>query len=566
MKLLSKALIAASLLSPVPALAQSSPNWMPGQTVPSSQLKSAFVNKLDQANGNVLIPGTNFGAAAVTRNGSNQTWLSQTNPAMNFFDTFSSWEVLPKNGGIGVVGFSRASDNTTAFPGSIGGAYGCHSDNLNPVLGCWGLYITTWRDPVTGNAIGIEIDPSNNGELVPVHAYGLGGNGITSALWLAAGGEGTSQPGATPGTVSLAIGILGHETKYTEGIVFSANAFASDDGVTAGQTARAIELAKGHSLTWTSDGSDADRGHLRGDANGASGGIVFANGGIDFNDSVGDSIGFRIATPANAENRLSFNPGLVGVAPNFAVTSNDSEANIGLNVDMLGNGPMTVIGVGGLRVNTNFGSAPAAAASGTTLQTSGIAGQANLILVDGFANSSQFIGRRADGNVAAPSALLANELITTFGGIGFGSSAYSSTAGRINIIAAENWSGSANGTYIDFFTTPLGTITDTQHMRLDSDGDLMIGTTTNDGVSNLQVSGQAQASYFKTGAGALTANTGAIALSRMGSSGVAPGAAGGKIELVCGTTSGTVKLQIYGGTNATPVTIIDNVGSGQAGC
>jgi hypothetical protein len=46
----------------------------------------------------------------------------------------------------------------------------------------------------------------------------------------------------------------------------------------------------------------------------------------------------------------------------------------------------------------------------------------------------------------------------------------------------------------------------------------------------------------------------------------APGAAGGKLALVCGTTAGTAALKVYAGTSATPVTIIDNIGAGVTGC
>ena len=61
-------------------------------------------------------------------------------------------------------------------------------------------------------------------------------------------------------------------------------------------------------------------------------------------------------------------------------------------------------------------------------------------------------------------------------------------------------------------------------------------------------------------------NTGEIGLTKITASGSAPGAAGGKFELVCGTNSGTAKLIAYAGTSTTPVTIVDNIGSGVTGC
>ena len=46
----------------------------------------------------------------------------------------------------------------------------------------------------------------------------------------------------------------------------------------------------------------------------------------------------------------------------------------------------------------------------------------------------------------------------------------------------------------------------------------------------------------------------------------APGAGAIKMEVVCGTESGTAKLQAYAGTSSTPTTILDNIGSGVSGC
>lgn len=68
------------------------------------------------------------------------------------------------------------------------------------------------------------------------------------------------------------------------------------------------------------------------------------------------------------------------------------------------------------------------------------------------------------------------------------------------------------------------------------------------------------------GASTLTTTTGALGLNKMTASGSAPGAAGGKIELVCGTNAGTAKLTALAGTSTTPVTILDNIGAGVTGC
>lgn len=64
----------------------------------------------------------------------------------------------------------------------------------------------------------------------------------------------------------------------------------------------------------------------------------------------------------------------------------------------------------------------------------------------------------------------------------------------------------------------------------------------------------------------LTLSAGETGIAKITASGTAPGAAGGKLALVCGTNAGTAKLIAYAGTSTTPVTVIDNIGSGVTGC
>lgn len=64
----------------------------------------------------------------------------------------------------------------------------------------------------------------------------------------------------------------------------------------------------------------------------------------------------------------------------------------------------------------------------------------------------------------------------------------------------------------------------------------------------------------------LTLTAGAIGMGKMTASASAPGATGGKLELVCGTNAGSAKLIVAAGTSATAVTVVDNIGSGVSGC
>lgn len=74
------------------------------------------------------------------------------------------------------------------------------------------------------------------------------------------------------------------------------------------------------------------------------------------------------------------------------------------------------------------------------------------------------------------------------------------------------------------------------------------------------------AGSLQTGAAGLTLTTGAFGMPKMTASASAPGAAGAKFEVVCGTNAGTAKLTMSAGTSSTVVTVVDNVGSGVTGC
>ena len=59
---------------------------------------------------------------------------------------------------------------------------------------------------------------------------------------------------------------------------------------------------------------------------------------------------------------------------------------------------------------------------------------------------------------------------------------------------------------------------------------------------------------------------GEFGLRRNVASGTAPGGGFIKFGAVCGTNAGTAKIVVYGGTSTTPVTLLDNIGSGVTGC
>ncbi len=100
------------------------------------------------------------------------------------------------------------------------------------------------------------------------------------------------------------------------------------------------------------------------------------------------------------------------------------------------------------------------------------------VTIDSFGDGSVLTARRANGTAAAPSALLANDIIGVVNFLGYGTSGYGANA-RASIIskATENWSDAAQGTEIGFYTSTNGTALAVEKMTLKQDGNVGIGTT-----------------------------------------------------------------------------------------
>jgi hypothetical protein len=88
-----------------------------------------------------------------------------------------------------------------------------------------------------------------------------------------------------------------------------------------------------------------------------------------------------------------------------------------------------------------------------------------------------FFGISANGNSTLPIATLINNSIGRFGGRGYDGSAYTTSRARIDFEASQNWTSTANGARMKFYTTPAGSTTSTQQMVIDHDGDVGINRT-----------------------------------------------------------------------------------------
>ena len=93
-------------------------------------------------------------------------------------------------------------------------------------------------------------------------------------------------------------------------------------------------------------------------------------------------------------------------------------------------------------------------------------------------DSPGLFGRSAGGTEAAPTATQLNHTLSIFGARGHDGIGFTSSRARIETNATQNWTSTANGAKMAFFTTPNGTVSSTQQMVIDHDGDVGINRTT----------------------------------------------------------------------------------------
>ncbi len=87
------------------------------------------------------------------------------------------------------------------------------------------------------------------------------------------------------------------------------------------------------------------------------------------------------------------------------------------------------------------------------------------------------VSRAARGTVFAPLPVQTNDILGGLAVRGYAPSGFTGGKGQIMFRAAENWTDSANGTLLQFSTTPIGSTTFAERMRITPDGKVVIGTT-----------------------------------------------------------------------------------------
>ena len=84
-------------------------------------------------------------------------------------------------------------------------------------------------------------------------------------------------------------------------------------------------------------------------------------------------------------------------------------------------------------------------------------------------SQAKFIGRRSRGSHGSPSAVLADDTLSSFNGAGYKATDWSTTVGGLYIYARENWTDTATGTFITLRGPKPGTTTVQEWARFQSD-------------------------------------------------------------------------------------------------
>lgn len=140
-----------------------------------------------------------------------------------------------------------------------------------------------------------------------------------------------------------------------------------------------------------------------------------------------------------------------------------------------------------LVVNANTLTTPPTPLAGTVAEIHGVDGSAARYAVSAYGSNAALTFVRANGTMAAPTAVSSGNAIGAVLGTGYNSAAYTLSKSSILFYAAENWTTTANGTEIRFVTTPTGSATAAECFTMGPAG--QFGPVTA-GVPNYGTSGQ----------------------------------------------------------------------------
>lgn len=285
---------------------------------------------------------------------------------------------------------------------------------------------------------------------------GVSGGGSVSSisLSLANGITGSVTNPTTTAIINLALGSITPAAVSTGGIIcttLSASGIiaGATDITTSGKFAQTLSANSSNSpaltLRNTNAGSSATTLVKLGNDGAANQAVLFLNSGANTGNA-----GINGLTIATTSGSLWLSTSVAG-----AIKVDGSTGNVEL--------PKL------LSLNQATATNPTPI-SGTQVHLSGPDGTSAIVLADTFgAGAPIFAGRRAAGTSASPTATTSGLSLLLLGGYGHNGTAYTTSTSGIAVVAAQNWTLTANGTRVDVYTIPNGATTSALALSIDQD-------------------------------------------------------------------------------------------------
>lgn len=132
-----------------------------------------------------------------------------------------------------------------------------------------------------------------------------------------------------------------------------------------------------------------------------------------------------------------------------------------------------------LEISENPNGSPATVAvASTPLQIVGVDGSGSGLELDSFGGNPFVQTMRQNGTLASPTTLVAGNTIFGFFGGGYNGTANSGNVVAFGLYSGGTWTNSSEPTYISFSTTGVNQTSRTERVRIDTTGNVGIGTST----------------------------------------------------------------------------------------
>lgn len=120
------------------------------------------------------------------------------------------------------------------------------------------------------------------------------------------------------------------------------------------------------------------------------------------------------------------------------------------------------------------------------------------VQITGYGNHLGIHGRFANGTVLTPTAATSGTILGRYNGEGYGATGFpTNPTGSFTILAGGTFTDTSMPTYLQFGVTPVNSVTEATAMTINYTSNVLIGTTTDNGIDLLQVNGSVLATEFK---------------------------------------------------------------------